>query len=412
MTVVPKHTGLLRGSRTTRTRGLLALATAMAALAAQGALGTAAPTARAAEGPRSEIVVPRDFPSIQAAVDAAPSGGTVTVRAGTYTEEVVVSGKELRLKGAGARKTVIKSPATLTPFAVNTRDDLPTASIVRIAGGARVRMSGFTVTGPIPCAVGANGITALQGSTLELTDSHVPDVHPDASCPGDRARGRGVVFGLPPFVEVGGVPGSTASGLISHVTVERYLIDGINIGGPAEGGTRVEITDNTVTGGARFPVAQAGIAVASGATGKVTGNRVSDTVCTLAECGPDPIAQIQSAGIITAFDPASGSVISENRVSASDIGVYLYASPDCCRISGNHLKGNKYFGIAIQDGNGTTDRNTISGGQVGIGVIADSADTTGTLRGDRISGTTVAPVRETECCGYKATAVVRQHDGG
>lgn len=45
--------------------------------------------------------------------------------------------------------------------------------------------------------------------------------------------------------------------------------------------------------------------------------------------------------------------------------------------------------------------------QVGIGVVAGGADTTGVLRGDQINGTTVAPVREIQCCGFTATAIVR-----
>ena len=42
------------------------------------------------------IVVPRDYPTIQAAVDAAAPGDTINVRSGTYTEELVI-GKDLTL---------------------------------------------------------------------------------------------------------------------------------------------------------------------------------------------------------------------------------------------------------------------------------------------------------------------------
>jgi len=71
------------------------------------------------------------------------------------------------------------------------------------------------------------------------------------------------------------------------------------------------------------------------------------------------------------------------------------------------LTDNRFFGVVIQDGDGTTSDNRISGGQVGIGVVADFVDTVGVLRGDHITGTTVAPVREIQCCGFTATAIVK-----
>ena len=138
----------------------------------------------------------------------------------------------------------------------------------------------------------------------------------------------------------------------------------------------------------------------------MTGNTVSGGVCTVPGCGPDPISEFQAAGILLESS-VPGSTVTDNNVSGSDIGVYDVFSPDCCKISGNTLRDNRYFGIVIQDGNGETRDNTISGGQVGIGVVADAVDTVGVLRGDSITGTTVAPVREIDCCGFTATAIVK-----
>jgi pectin methylesterase-like acyl-CoA thioesterase len=93
------------------------------------------------------IVVPRDFPTIQAAVDAAPPGATVKVSRGTYTEEIVIT-KDLHLEGAGVGATMLQSPATLTPFAVfvsNVSTETPLGAVVRITNGANVRMFGFTI---------------------------------------------------------------------------------------------------------------------------------------------------------------------------------------------------------------------------------------------------------------------------
>lgn len=236
-----------------RTRSVLVCLSVLAAL---GAMVGIAPAAHAV----STLVVPRDYLTIQAAVDAAASGDTILVRSGTYTEEVVVSGKDLRLKGVGKHAPVSKSPATLTPYASRTGNNRPVASVVRIAHGAHVRMSGFTVTGPVPCGPIVSGIVALQASTLDLSDSRVTDITPDPSCPDDQASGRGVVFGLLAFIQVDGAAGSTGFGRVSHVSVARYLEDGINLNGPAGGTpTQVTVKDNVITGGAQIPTEQFGM---------------------------------------------------------------------------------------------------------------------------------------------------------
>jgi nitrous oxidase accessory protein NosD len=85
------------------------------------------------------VVVPRDFPTIQVAVNAAAPGDTITVGGGTYTEEVVID-KDLDLRGAGVGATVIKSPATLTSYGVHLPDGRAMTAIVRVGHGAHVRM--------------------------------------------------------------------------------------------------------------------------------------------------------------------------------------------------------------------------------------------------------------------------------
>lgn len=54
------------------------------------ALTRAIPVAHAA----TNIVVPRDFPTIQAAVDAAAPGAMIKIQPGTYTERIVIAFEE------------------------------------------------------------------------------------------------------------------------------------------------------------------------------------------------------------------------------------------------------------------------------------------------------------------------------
>lgn len=381
----------------------LLCALALCALATLTGLVLATAPARA----ETNLVVPRDFPAIQAAVTAAAPGDTITVNSGIYTEEVVV-GKDLTLRGAGVGATIIKAPPALTPYGVHLPTGRSLTAIVRIWHGAHVRMTGFTITGPIPCGVEVSGINAFQAATLELSDSRVTGMQPDAvSCAAQDAAGRGVVFGLPPHIEVDGQRGSTAYGRVTNVVVDRYQRVGLVATGPlGVAPSRVTFANNVLTGGAQIPAAQFGIDIAFGAVAQMTGNTSRGNVCTVPGCGPDPINQIQSAGLVVRVAPA-GSSISGNHAADNDIGIYQLASPSCCTITENTLDNNRYFGIVIQDGDGATSQNKISGGQAGIGVVAGAANTVGVLRGDHIAGTTVAPVREIQCCGFSATAIVK-----
>jgi parallel beta-helix repeat protein len=139
----------------------------------------------------------------------------------------------------------------------------------------------------------------------------------------------------------------------------------------------------------------------------VTENIVAGNICTAFFCGPDPLLEFQSSGILAERVGANSVEILNNHVFGNDTGIYQSTSPHCCMISGNRVSNNRFFGIAIQDGDGATSENTITGGRVGIAVIAGTADTVGVLQGDRIRRASIAPVQEVECCGFTATAIRR-----
>ena len=95
------------------------------------------------------------------------------------------------------------------------------------------------------------------------------------------------------------------------------------------------------------------------------------------ECGPDYFNQFQGFGI-TAFDAASGSIISHNKLLVNDVGI-LIGGNECCKIEHNKLADNLFFGIIVQDGDHTVSFNKISGGKVGVAAVAVFADATATL---------------------------------
>lgn len=81
-----------------------------------------------------------DFTTIQAAIDAASSDGTVNVAAGIYTEQITIN-KSLTLIGAGTGATTIQAPGVLT----NDPDGAKT--VVLFTGPITANFSGFTVQG-------------------------------------------------------------------------------------------------------------------------------------------------------------------------------------------------------------------------------------------------------------------------
>jgi hypothetical protein len=92
-------------------------------------------------------------------------------------------------------------------------------------------------------------------------------------------------------------------------------------------------------------------------------------------------------------------VIEANTVMGTDVGIYLFGSDGCGRTGKNTLTDNRFFGILVQDGNGETEKNRISGGEVGIGVVADFVDTVAVSRHDRIKGRRWRPSRRSSVAG-------------
>jgi parallel beta-helix repeat protein len=165
------------------------------------------------------------------------------------------------------------------------------------------------------------------------------------------------------------------------------------------------VTSSTVIGGAPVaPAAQVGIWVRLNAVGQITGNTVEGAACTLDECGPDFISQIQSVAAVV--EAGEGSSFTGNHLSGGDFGLLDYNSVGVT-ISGNTLVDNNDYGIVIGDTDAVTRNNTITGSPVGIGVLAISQDTSELSKGDHISDVSDAATQTFECCGFHASVTVK-----
>ncbi|MGC1133608.1 MAG: right-handed parallel beta-helix repeat-containing protein [Nitrososphaeraceae archaeon] len=316
----------------------------------------------------SLITVPRDYPTIQSAIDAASPGDTIKVLPGTYAEQLTI-GKSLTLVGSGAKATVIRAPAVLDT------NILGLTYITQINGGATVNMKGFTVDAGSSCDV-FFGLTVFDSATLNLDTSVITGCYQ-----------VGVIAGSTM------TPGGPQTG---HVTVTRtdvngYLNQGIIARGPP--GTTLEVSYSTITAAAGSPIdGQAGITEFSGAKVNIHHNKVSLNLCDNPACGPDFLTQLQGFGIFV-DSAAQGSVISYNDVSNNDGGIAVGGNSGCCKVDHNILTNSRFFGIVVYDGEHIISNTKISGGNVGVLAVAFGVDTVATLDRVIITGTTT-PTQE------------------
>ncbi|KAA3636070.1 MAG: hypothetical protein DWP92_10110 [Armatimonadetes bacterium] len=106
-------------------------------------------------GPTKLILVPRDYPTIQGAIDAAPNGATIMVSPGTYVENIDFRGKRVRVRSArGPAVTVIDGNQS-GPTAFFGSGELP---------GTELR--GFTITNG-----SSGGILCEYGSSPTIADN-------------------------------------------------------------------------------------------------------------------------------------------------------------------------------------------------------------------------------------------------
>ncbi len=122
-----------------------------------------------------------NYASIQAAVNAAASGDTISIGAGTFGENINISAKSVTLQGAGADATVVNGVGG-RPFYVST--STVTISRMRLTagagpvGGAIMNIGGVvTIADAVidgnTAPYGGGGIYTANGGTLTLTNTRV-----------------------------------------------------------------------------------------------------------------------------------------------------------------------------------------------------------------------------------------------
>jgi hypothetical protein len=327
------------------------------------------------------------YPTIQAAVNAAPAGGIVWVCPGIYAEQITIN-KSLTLQGianGNANASVIVPPAT--GMAQNATDPSPASLSPAIAaqlfvnGPVTVTLSNLVIDG------NNNQLSSCSGPVLV----GVYLLNSSGTLKGLNVRNQTLATapacnnGLGMYVE--GNNGNVVT--IKTTTVAGYQKNGITANGFGDGssGPGISITSNTIVGqGQQAGVPQNGIQVGYGATGSVISNFVLDNVY-----NGTNTSGISSSGIL--IYASKGITVSQNRISNTQFAVAMasdgtYGIADGNNINNDYITASQIAAVEACSNNNLIEFNDLySSGQAAVKI--DSSCTEGPAGGNSGNGNTV-----------------------
>ena len=328
------------------------------------------------------------YATIQAAVNAAAAGASVYVCPGTYPEQVVIN-KNLSVTGVpsgNASAAVIVSPSG--GLVQNATDPSPASANPPIA--AQLSVQGPNVT------VNLTNLT-VDGSNNRLSSCGAPTLvgvyylHASGTLQGLNLRNQvldsadmACSSGLGSYLE-----GISANAItFKNSTVSNYQKNGITANGDGSGtGPVVNFTGNTVVGqGPTAGIAQNGIQIGYGASGKATLNLVLDSVSS----GTNS-SSVAATGIL--LNASNGVTVFNDKISNTDFAVAavsdaLYGTADSNNINTNIITASKIAAVELCGNNNLVQWNDLySSGQASVKV--DSSCTEGPGGGSSGNGNTV-----------------------
>jgi len=296
-----------------------------------------------------------NFTTIQAAVNAVPPGSTIQVCPGTYPEQVIIAQK---VTITGVSSGSLDAPIVTVPasgLVANGVDILgnPVAAQIFVQNATGVTISRITVDGsnnqltscgsPNPIGIYYQNSSGTINDDVARNQLMAPDL-------------QGCQLGLAINVE------SNSGAPVVNITnnsVRNYDKNGITASGPGTGGgPNVLVSGNTVIGlGATGVIAQNGIQVGFGASGKVMGNNVADDIYTGPTFGASGILIYASGGITVA-----SNVVESTQLAIAPTTDPTAGSADNTFIDANHIGGTQTFdAIDLCSNNDTVESNVIFG---------------------------------------------------
>jgi len=337
------------------------------------------------------------FNAVQPAIEAATVGEAINVCSGTYAEQITIT-KAVKLNainGAGTAKVTL--PAKVEDATTSCETAIkapyqPDQDEISICTGSTVTITGLTVEALWPagtCYDSLYGIFMAGGGTLKASNVTVDGAgaSPINGCQG----GIGIEIGTARTE-----PGEIGHATLSKVAVSNYQKNGIDVAGV---GSTATITGATVTGAGATPaIAQNGIELAYGGTGKISGSTISGNECEVANvCG---FSGTQAAGILIF---GAGSSVKSSTIKENDFGLYYVSesptqptTPELA-ITTDVFSANRYEGMLLDQGDASVKSDIITGpGKVGIDIYQYEEQAyapTSSASKDTVEGMTEAAVK-------------------
>ena len=365
---------MIRSART----ALVALAFTAIALMAPAIASAAKPlwVSKSAIGTDSSCASP-GYNTVQAALDAAPTGAKVYVCVGTYEEQVEVVKPVYIGRAPNTGSVTLQLPSTpaASQTSCDTAEGLEAGQTdeVSICTTGKVTLYGLDINAVAPietCGGGLNAINVAGGADLTALDDLV------VGASSSLAAFKGCQHGISVNV------GSHKANEVGHAKLENDVLSGYEKNGPTatNPGSTLVVKDSRITGEGPSPyIAQNGIEVAYGAKGTIAESTVSGNECQLEGVCSSTALPEQATGVLF-YGAATGTSIKESAISDNDIGEY-YASTSPTlpakaevKFSYDTLTSNRYEGIVLEEGSASLKGESITGsGEVGLELVQSAA---------------------------------------
>ena len=296
------------------------------------------------------------FTSIQAAVNAVPSGSTIDICPGTYNEQISIN-KSVTLVGVPVNTSdaviILPPTAGLGPNTTSLATGNPIAAQIWVLGPATVNINNLVVDsiGNGQSGCGQPTLVGVLYQNASGTLNHVATRNQWIGGSESDAGSNGCQTGLGIFVQSGNSGTSTVN--VMNSSVHDYQKNGIT---GNEVGTTLNVTGSDIVGqGATNGAAENGIQIGFGAAGTLTGNMVIDDVW-----APDTITDTgdAAAGILLYDSAVSKATVKNNTVGNTQFGIALVTDTSG-EGDGASVTLNKVFGTRIFDAIDVCTNNNI-----------------------------------------------------